>query len=128
MTEEHKPLRIDIVSDVVCPWCIIGYRQLVRALEATGQPADIHWHPFELNPDMAESGENLREHLAADGVGTILQWGGWLVHQFDDLELRSDADYAEGFSKRYMMLPMHHMLEDADVEHVCASIRRFYAG
>ena len=60
-----KPLRIDIVSDVVCPWCIIGYKQLERALEQTGVAADIHWHPFELNPDMAPEGENLREHLAA---------------------------------------------------------------
>ena len=58
-------MRIDIVSDVVCPWCIIGYKQLERALEATGVAADIRWHPFELNPNMAPEGENLREHLAA---------------------------------------------------------------
>lgn len=42
-------LRIDIISDVVCPWCIIGYRQLSEALEFTGTPHEIHWHPFELN-------------------------------------------------------------------------------
>ncbi len=59
------PLRIDIVSDVVCPWCIIGYKQLERALDESGVAAEIHWHPFELNPQMAEEGENLREHLAA---------------------------------------------------------------
>ncbi len=58
-------IRVDIVSDVVCPWCIIGYKQLERALKETGLPADIHWHPFELNPNMAPEGENLREHLAA---------------------------------------------------------------
>lgn len=58
-------VRIDIVSDVVCPWCIIGYKQLERALERTGIAADIHWHPFELNPNMVPEGENLREHLAA---------------------------------------------------------------
>ena len=58
-------MKIDIASDVVCPWCIIGYKQLERALHETGIPADIHWHPFELNPDMAAGGENLREHLAA---------------------------------------------------------------
>ncbi|HAR54052.1 MAG TPA: disulfide bond formation protein DsbA, partial [Roseovarius nubinhibens] len=48
MTE--TPLRIDIISDVMCPWCIIGYRQLQTALEATGTGHEIHWHPFELNP------------------------------------------------------------------------------
>jgi len=62
---ENVPLRIDIVSDVVCPWCIIGYKQLEKALAETRIVADIHWHPFELNPQMAEEGENLREHLAA---------------------------------------------------------------
>lgn len=59
-----EPLRIDIVSDVVCPWCIIGYKQLEKALTETGTEADIHWHPFELNPHMADDGEDLREHLA----------------------------------------------------------------
>ena len=59
-----QPLRIDIVSDVMCPWCIIGYRQLAEALDATGTAHDIHWHPFELNPDMPPEGQNIREHIA----------------------------------------------------------------
>jgi predicted DsbA family dithiol-disulfide isomerase len=56
-------LRIDIVSDVVCPWCIIGYRQLTKALEASSTAHEIHWHPFELNPSMPAEGQNLREHI-----------------------------------------------------------------
>ena len=39
-------IRIDIASDVVCPWCIIGYKQLERALGETGVQAEVHWHPF----------------------------------------------------------------------------------
>lgn len=58
------PLRIDIVSDVMCPWCIIGYRQLAQALAATGTEHEIHWHPFELNPDMAPAGQDMHEHIA----------------------------------------------------------------
>ena len=58
------PLRIDIVSDVMCPWCIIGYSQLARALKETDTEADIRWHPFELNPQMPPEGQNLREHVA----------------------------------------------------------------
>lgn len=66
MLEEQSPdLSVDIVSDVVCPWCIVGYRQLEQALADNGLHATIRWHPFELNPQMAEEGENLREHLAA---------------------------------------------------------------
>jgi predicted DsbA family dithiol-disulfide isomerase len=63
MTAPTKKLRIDIVSDVVCPWCIIGYRQLAKALEATGMAHEIHWHPFELNLGMPPEGQNLREHI-----------------------------------------------------------------
>ncbi len=59
-------LQIDIVSDVVCPWCIIGYKQLMLALsKMPGQfNVVIHWHPFELNPQMPEAGQNLRQHIA----------------------------------------------------------------
>ena len=62
-TDIPEPIRIDIVSDVVCPWCIVGYRQLAQALAETGVRADIQWHPFELNSDMPPEGQNLREHL-----------------------------------------------------------------
>lgn len=60
------PLRVDIVSDVVCPWCIIGYKQLLKALaELPGQfELELHWHPFELNPQMPAEGQELREHIA----------------------------------------------------------------
>lgn len=56
-------VRVDIVSDVVCPWCIIGFKQLERALARAGLGAALRWHPFELNPDMPPAGQNLREHL-----------------------------------------------------------------
>lgn len=56
-------IRIDIISDVVCPWCVIGFKQLEAALLQEGCAADIHWQPFELNPDISSDGEDLREHL-----------------------------------------------------------------
>jgi len=59
----QDPIRVDIVSDVVCPWCIVGYRQLMQASEATGILVETYWHPFELNPDMEAEGENLRAHI-----------------------------------------------------------------
>jgi predicted DsbA family dithiol-disulfide isomerase len=64
MTDQTQPLRIDFISDVVCPWCVVGYRQLELALKSTATDYEIHWHPFELNPDMPAEGQNLREHLA----------------------------------------------------------------
>lgn len=65
-------IRVDIVSDVVCPWCIVGLRQLQVAQEATGHEIDIHWHPFELNPQMSNSGQNLREHIC-EKYGTTVE-------------------------------------------------------
>ena len=60
-----KTLRIDIVSDVVCPWCAIGLASLEQALQRTqGEvAADIHFQPFELNPQLPAEGEGIGEHL-----------------------------------------------------------------
>ncbi len=59
------PLRIDFVSDVACPWCVIGLRSLLKALEAVGPEVkpEIHFQPFELNPDMPPEGQNTTEHV-----------------------------------------------------------------
>lgn len=52
-----KPLQIDIVSDVVCPWCYIGKRRIENALELTPDvPVDVHWRPFFLNPWVPREG------------------------------------------------------------------------
>jgi predicted DsbA family dithiol-disulfide isomerase len=58
-------VRIDIVSDVVCPWCVIGLGSLDRAVERVSDAVavDIAFHPFELNPDMPPEGENVAEHI-----------------------------------------------------------------
>ncbi|MEH6589631.1 MAG: DsbA family oxidoreductase [Halioglobus sp.] len=59
------PVQVDIVSDVVCPWCIIGYKQFQQALaQLPGQfDVTVRWHPFELNPQMPSQGQDLHEHL-----------------------------------------------------------------
>lgn len=59
-------LRIDIVSDVSCPWCIIGYQSLQQALHnlSAELSAKIYWHPFELNPQMPPEGQEIDAHLA----------------------------------------------------------------
>lgn len=65
MSQPEK-LTIDIVSDVVCPWCVVGYKNLESALSVLNSEvnAQLKWHPFELNPYMGEPGQELREHLA----------------------------------------------------------------
>ena len=57
-------MRIDIVSDTVCPWCYIGKQRLEKALDGVDGPAPgIAWHPFQLNPDMPPSGMPRRDYL-----------------------------------------------------------------
>jgi predicted DsbA family dithiol-disulfide isomerase len=61
----NKRIRIDFVSDVSCPWCVIGLKALEAALQRVGGEvtADIHFQPFELNPRMGAAGEDIAEHL-----------------------------------------------------------------
>jgi predicted DsbA family dithiol-disulfide isomerase len=58
-------LKIDIVSDISCPWCIIGFKSLQTALKEIGPDiiANIEWQPFELNPQMPTEGQNVTEHI-----------------------------------------------------------------
>jgi predicted DsbA family dithiol-disulfide isomerase len=65
----NTPLTIDVLSDVVCPWCLIGKRRLEQALQTYAQrypdrPAPlVRWHPFQLNPDMPESGMSRADYV-----------------------------------------------------------------
>ena len=89
-------LRIDFISDVVCPWCVVGLRSLEVALRRIGDAADVelHFEPFELNPDMGPEGEDVREHVArkygaaperSDAVRqAIKQHGALLGFEFGD--------------------------------------------
>jgi predicted DsbA family dithiol-disulfide isomerase len=59
-------MQIDFVSDVSCPWCVIGLKGLETALERVGDlvDAEIHIQPFELNPNMPPEGQDMAEHIA----------------------------------------------------------------
>jgi predicted DsbA family dithiol-disulfide isomerase len=58
-------MKIDFVSDVSCPWCAIGLHALEQALQRVEDVrADLHFQPFELNPDMPPEGQDINEHLA----------------------------------------------------------------
>ncbi len=56
-------MKIDFVSDVVCPWCAIGLASLQTAIARTGIEVDVQVQPFELNPQMGSEGEPITEHL-----------------------------------------------------------------
>lgn len=61
-----EKIKVTIISDVVCPWCIIGYKRLEAAIAELGiqDTVEIEWEPFELNADMPAEGEDLQVHMA----------------------------------------------------------------
>ncbi|PKQ64510.1 thioredoxin [Labilibaculum filiforme] len=93
-----EKLTIDIVSDVVCPWCTIGYKRLERAISELGIEDQIHieWHPFELNPNMPAKGQNLTEHITQkygstkdqqkEAIKRMTEFGEELGFKFDYFE------------------------------------------
>lgn len=100
-------IKLDIVSDVVCPWCIVGYKHLETAINELGMQdqVEIEWQPFELNPDMPAEGEDLREHVArkygssaedsARARDNITQQGaanGFEFKYFDDMKMVNTFD------------------------------------
>jgi predicted DsbA family dithiol-disulfide isomerase len=63
MSSLTEPLTVDVVSDIVCPWCYIGKRRLEAALAERGTAATVRWHPFQLNPEIPRGGVDRRSYL-----------------------------------------------------------------
>lgn len=61
---------VDVISDVICPWCFIGKRRLEKAIAALGVPVKVRWLPFQLNPTMPKEGISRREYR-------INKFGSW---------------------------------------------------
>ena len=89
-------LKIDIVSDVVCPWCTIGYKRLEKAISELGieDKIDLEWQPFELNPNMPAEGQDLHEHIAE-------KYGSTMEQQKESQKTMTDAGEELGFTFDY---------------------------
>ncbi|CAD0183327.1 DSBA-like thioredoxin domain protein [Ruegeria sp. THAF57] len=114
-SSDTRPIiQIDIVSDVVCPWCIVGFRQLDLALQQQGVLAQLRWHPFELNPAMGAKGQNLREHMAEKYGSTAEQ-----SQQARDrlTQIGAELDFSFNFddeSRIYNTFAAHQLLDWAE--------------
>ena len=62
---QQTALQVDIIADLVCPWCYLGKRRLDDALLAVGGPSTVSWYPFQLNPAMPVAGMDVEEYLAS---------------------------------------------------------------
>jgi dTDP-4-amino-4,6-dideoxygalactose transaminase len=70
----------------------------------------------------------LKEYLSNQGIGTLIQWGGKAIHQFECFEFNKTLPNVETFFKRCLMLPMNIFISDDDVHYICDNVYKFYRG
>lgn len=98
--------------------------QLPPAPDADPDHFDIYQN-YELQADRRDE---LKEHLRRGQVGTLIQWGGKAVHQWERLGFTVKLPKVERFFERCIMLPMNMFIDDEDVQYVCDQVRAFYRG
>jgi dTDP-4-amino-4,6-dideoxygalactose transaminase len=96
--------------------------QLPPAPSDSGEYFDV-FQNYELQ---ADNRDQLREHLSNQGIGTIIQWGGKAVHQWEGLGFNLKLPKVEKFFTKCLMLPMNIFVSDEDLFYICDSIKRFY--
>ncbi|MFK8030849.1 MAG: DegT/DnrJ/EryC1/StrS family aminotransferase [Gammaproteobacteria bacterium] len=96
---------------------------LPPAPDADKRHFDIYQN-YEIEADKREA---LREHLTANGVGTILQWGGKTLQQFPALGMNGHTPMTDEMTKKFMMLPLNTSLSNDDIHYICDQIDSFYA-
>ena len=112
------PVKIDFVSDVSCPWCVIGLKSLETALKSLeGEiTADLHFQPFELNPQMGAEGQDITEHIAQKYGSTPAD----IARNGENLRARgAELGFEFNMQKRgriYNTFDAHRLLHWADTE------------
>ncbi len=115
--DKSTTLKIDFVSDVSCPWCVIGLRAMEKALaELDDVAADIHFKPFELNPDMVPEGEQIDEHIAKK-YGTTPEQSNATREMIRERGAELDFEFnREKYDRIYNTFDTHRLLHWAEQE------------
>jgi predicted DsbA family dithiol-disulfide isomerase len=111
-----QPIKIDFVSDVACPWCAVGLSSLQLALSRLGDVVEpeLVMHPFELNPQMVDEGEDLIEHIGKKYGRTPAQV---LQAQAELRQRGADVGFAFGTRKRiYNTFDAHRLMHWAGIK------------
>ena len=140
-------IKLDFISDVVCPWCVIGFKRLQQAINELGiqDQVEIEWQPFELNPDIPTEGESLPEHISrkygstaeeakrnADQITKLGAEMGFKFDFFDGMRIVNTRDthillgYAKGHGKQteLKMRLFDKIIPDYTLEEIRSSINR----
>ena len=111
-------MKIDFVSDVSCPWCVVGLKSLEAALASVGKeiPVDLHFQPFELNPQMGPEGQDMVEHITQKYGSSPAD----MERSREGLKARGDAlGFHFNFDRRgriYNTFDAHRLLHWAETE------------
>nr|WP_321252687.1 DsbA family oxidoreductase [uncultured Ruegeria sp.] len=111
-----QSVKLDILSDPICPWCYIGKTHLDKALAAIpDHPFVIEWHPFQLNPDMPDAGMDRREYLERKfgGKDGAVQAYVPVVEHAENAGLKIDF---EGMKRTPNTLDAHRLIHWAGIE------------
>ncbi|WP_170399343.1 DsbA family oxidoreductase [Ruegeria arenilitoris] len=111
-----QTVKLDIMSDPICPWCYIGKTHLDKALAAIpDHPMVIEWHPFQLNPDMPDEGMDRREYLERKfgGKDGAVQAYAPVVEHAEKAGLSIDF---EGMKRTPNTLDAHRLIHWAGIE------------
>ena len=111
-----QTVKLDILSDPICPWCYIGKTHLDKALaEVPNHPFVIEWHPFQLNPDMPDSGMDRREYLERKfgGKEGAVRAYAPVVEHAENAGLKIDF---EGMQRTPNTLDAHRLIHWAGIE------------
>ena len=110
-------ISMDVISDVICPWCWIGKRRLEKAVSAHGGPVRVRWHPFQLNPSLPQEGLSRRAYRTK-------KFGSWERSQTLDAQVAAVGE-AEGIQFAFdriertpNTLDAHRLIWLADRENV----------
>jgi predicted DsbA family dithiol-disulfide isomerase len=111
---EQTPVRIDVVSDVVCPWCFIGKRRLEKALALKPEiPVEVHWHPYFLNDWIPREGIARSEYLTTK-FGSPERYAG-IAQRVSAAAAEEGLDYAtDRISRQPNTLDAHRLIKWAD--------------
>lgn len=110
------PIKLDIMSDPICPWCYIGKTHLDKALAAhPNHPFKIEWHPFQLNPDMPRAGMDRRAYLEGKfgGKDGAVRAYAPVVEHAEAAGLKIDF---EGMKRTPNTLDAHRLIHWAGIE------------
>jgi predicted DsbA family dithiol-disulfide isomerase len=111
---EQQPVRIDVVSDVVCPWCFIGKRRLEKALALKPEiPVEVHWHPYFLNDWIPREGIARSEYLTAK-FGSPDRYAG-IAQRVSAAAAEEGLDYAtDRISRQPNTIDAHRLIKWAE--------------